>query len=90
MLDGLVNACQRATFRLEGKDVLDENFRKATMLGASAFLTKRIASQIHRRGESPSPLDHIIMRSRIITWMFTKKMMSCCCLAREIEHTSII
>lgn len=96
MLDDLVNACQRATFRLEGKDVLDENFRKATMLGASAFLTKRIASQIHRRGESLSPLAHILYNEfkdyylDTTTWMFTKKMMSCYCLTREIEHTSIV
>ena len=39
MLDGLVNACQPATFGLEGKDVLDESYRKATKLDASAFST---------------------------------------------------
>ena len=39
MLDGLINGCQPATFGLEGKDVLDESYRKATKLEASAFST---------------------------------------------------
>ena len=39
MLDGLVDACQPATFGLEGKDILDESYRKATKLDASAFST---------------------------------------------------
>ncbi|KAL8786009.1 MAG: hypothetical protein Q9195_008390 [Heterodermia aff. obscurata] len=39
MLDGLVKACQPATFGLEGKDVLDESYRKAAKLDASAFST---------------------------------------------------
>ena len=39
MLGALVNACQPATFGFGGKDVLDESYRKATKLDASAFST---------------------------------------------------
>lgn len=39
MLSALVDACQPATFGFGGKDVLDESYRKATKLDASAFST---------------------------------------------------
>ena len=39
MLNVLENACQPATFGLAGNDVLDENYRRAIKLDASAFST---------------------------------------------------
>lgn len=39
MLTPLLDACQPATFGLGGKDVLDESYRKANKLDASAFST---------------------------------------------------
>ena len=38
-LNALENACQPATFELAGNDVLDENYRRAIKLDASAFST---------------------------------------------------
>lgn len=63
MLDGLISACQPATFGLEGKDVLDETYRKATssilrhsrrisilMIGVSSNLSSRFFFPIRSPG----------------------------------------
>lgn len=39
MLETLLNACQPATFGLGGRDILDENYRKAAKLDSTAFST---------------------------------------------------
>ena len=58
MLTALVNACKLATFGLAGNDILDENYREATKLDASAFskiliVTIAISSSLLNRSLFP-------------------------------------